>query len=153
MGQFIYRLCDAEGEGVYHQGYVHRLPERAYEACYNHPGPMEDRLPDGRILTAVRTDAHLFGFASITQARRWFGKRACRGLAGMGVRLRIYLREDCRDVHVTRKQAIFKPKAAPVIEIDLRHLHNDTASDIEALARVTSAIKKGAAREPSSLAA
>ncbi|MEM8575905.1 MAG: hypothetical protein AAGF48_14920 [Pseudomonadota bacterium] len=112
--ELVYRLEHKEtGRGVSHGGAMSVLNDWQNNKAYDHPGPHCQREAtengDYPLYEAVRSsDDFRFGFLNATQGRSWFGRAALCKLAGAGIVLRVYLREDIKELVEGNFQCVFK---------------------------------------------
>lgn len=136
MRDLVWRLEGPDGDGAYSTG-VRGLKGDYFGA--NHPAPREDPVTGSHYyLGDVRTDRHLFGFASITQARRWWYCRPdLEEWTRRGWTLVAHRRSDLERIHESRNQLIFvRPKGTPTAKLRPNLLHNRTAGQLAEIAHL-----------------
>lgn len=127
--EYIYRLANEAGEGVFTTSAAESLPDDLYRNAYAHPGPRSNEEMDENgdyplAKTIWNYSSSRFGFATLEQGRSWFSPVACDHLERLGIRLWIFAREECRHLTVGNSQCVFiPPKDGPLGLLPATALH------------------------------
>jgi len=138
---YVWRLVGPGGLGAYRAG-VTRWPGVRHGNRYSaHPTPWRDKVGKPRkdgvepVLDDFLRIRRLFGFRSVTQARKWwFSRRDLNILSAAGFRLRVYRRADVREVVDGESQSIFDPGKAPFVDLPASQLWAMTSRELQAAA-------------------
>lgn len=94
----------------------------------DHPGPWRDGVSDWGA-------DDVFGFASVSQARRWFNEpRDAAHFARKDTHLAAYHKADLGAVHRGRSQVAFDRKDAKPVHLPIHRLWDTSARDLGRLA-------------------
>lgn len=138
---YVWRLVGPAGDGAYRAGITRMDGLHKASRYWNHPGPWEDpvsphqrRTQRERLAERLNT-SDLFGFRSVTQARKWWLSRRDMALVEKaGFKLRAYRRADLAKVVEGRHQVIFRTKGAKPVDLPPTMLWDRSAAELHAAA-------------------
>ena len=115
--EFVFRLEDAEGTGIYRTLYaqeLYALDSAAGGTAHPHPN-QDSKLSDhwDMLIIMNQNKEYYFGFASMEQLRRWlFDKEVNQTLHDGGIKISIYQTDD---YYIGDTQMMFRKSSATLI--------------------------------------